>query len=95
MQNCQDLTYPAVGWRMDAGFCKINLSPTSLAEADAKFGNILHSQTTDLIHGLEERRDNFMKLQLEGGTGDTFMSYNDLEELEQIRKWTTARVRVY
>ena len=73
------------------------LSPISLAEgeADAEFGNILHSQTTDLIHGLEERRDNFMKLQLEGGTGDTFMSYNDLEELEQIRKWTTARVRVY
>ena len=50
------------------------------------------TQATELIHGLEDRRDSFTKLQKEGRKAASFLSYEDLEDLEQIKKWTTTKV---
>jgi hypothetical protein len=54
---------------------------------------ILYLQTAELIHGLEERRDSYIKLQQEGKKEvATFLSFEDFQDLEQIKKWTSTKV---
>ena len=51
-------------------------------------------KTTKLIHELEDRRDSFIRLQEEGEqAAATFVSYEDLQNLEQVQRWTSGKVR--
>ena len=51
-------------------------------------------KTTKLIHELEDRRDSFLRLQEEGEqAAATFVSYEDLQNLEQVQRWTSGKVR--
>ena len=50
-------------------------------------------KTTDLIHDLEMRRDSFIRLQQEGKEASSkFVTFEDLQNLEQVQKWTTSKV---
>ena len=52
-------------------------------------------KTTNLIHELEDRRDSFLRLQEEGEqAAAAFVSYEDLQNLEQVQKWTSGKVMV-
>ena len=52
-------------------------------------------KTTNLIHELEDRRDSFLRLQEEGEqAAAAFVSYEDLQNLEQVQKWTSGKVTV-
>ena len=47
-----------------------------------------------MIHDLEMRRDSFIKLENEGKRGaKSFVTFDDLQNLEQVQKWTTSKVR--
>ena len=47
-----------------------------------------------MIHDLEMRRDSFIKLENEGKRGTKgFVTFEDLQNLEQVQKWTTSKVR--
>ena len=51
-------------------------------------------KTTNLIHDLEMRRDSFLRLQLEGKEASSkFVTFEDLQNLEQVQKWTTSKVK--
>ena len=50
-------------------------------------------KTTNLIHELEIRRDSFLRLQNEGKKATAaFVTFEDLQNLEQVQKWTTSKV---
>ena len=51
-------------------------------------------KTTNLIHDLEMRRDSFLRLQEEGnGTKKArFVTFEDMQNMEQVQKWTTSKV---
>ena len=53
----------------------------------------LCNKTTKLIHELEDRRDSYVRLQEEGEkAAATFVSFEDLQNLEQVQKWTSSKV---
>ena len=51
-------------------------------------------KTTNLIHDLEMRRDSFMRLQEEGNGAKKakFVTFEDMQNMEQVQKWTTSKV---
>ena len=55
--------------------------------------SFLCSKTTKLIHDLEDRRDSYVRLQEEGEkAAASFVSFEDLQNLEQVQKWTSSKV---
>lgn len=57
--------------------------------------SFLCSKTTKLIHELEDRRDSYVRLQEEGEkAAATFVSFEDLQNLEQVQKWTSSKVKL-
>lgn len=51
-------------------------------------------KTTNLIHDLEMRRDSFLRLQEEGigAKKARFVTFEDMQNMEQVQKWTTSKV---
>ena len=51
-------------------------------------------KTTNLIHDLEMRRDSFLRLQEEGNGAKKakFVTFEDMQNMEQVQKWTTSKV---
>ena len=53
-------------------------------------------KTTNLIHDLEMRRDSFLRLQEEGKKGKAgFVTFEDIQNMEQVQKWTTSKVGLF
>ena len=53
-------------------------------------------KTTNLIHDIELQRDSFLRLQDEGKVAKAgFVSFGDMENSEQVQKWTTSKVQFH
>ena len=50
-------------------------------------------KTTALIHDIEMKREDFLKLEKEGKKSKAnFMSFDEFQNMEQVQKWTTSKV---
>lgn len=52
-------------------------------------------KTTTLIHDIEMKREDFLKLEKEGKKSKAgFMSFDEFQNMEKVQMWTTSKVSV-